>query len=64
LGLKAIAHLDVDPTRQKIYSVLCKVFKLPDITHVRELFVHEHGLSARDIGIGSATSDDSFDEND
>jgi hypothetical protein len=67
LGLKAIAHLDVDPTRQKIDSVLCKVFKLPDITHVRELFVHEPGLSARDIGIGSATdanSDDSFDEND
>ena len=47
--LAPIAQLHLDPVRQEIDAVFCKVLRLPDLGPVRELLAREPGLSARDI---------------
>jgi len=51
-------------TPESARRVLCSVPGLPNITHVRELFVREPGLSARDIGADVGTDEDSIAETD
>ncbi|MEY9581509.1 N-6 DNA methylase [Sinorhizobium fredii] len=62
--LQPLAQLDGDPIRLKIDEALCQTLGAPSLAPIRDLMVREPGLTGRDYGAVTATTEPDDDEDD